>query len=233
MTAIGEGRYPRLSGLESRIGYSFENISLLVRAMTHSSYGDGQRVTPDNERLEFLGDRVLGLMTADALFHHSKDAEGTLARQLNALVRKETCAQVARQISLGDAILVSSAEDRQGGREKTSILGDACEALIAAIYLDGGYKDAKKFYDKFWRPILAEVVQKSAKDPKTELQERAMSVGQTLPKYEIIERSGPDHRPLFVIEVTVDGIGNAQGTGKSKRDAERFAALHLLEGWPS
>ncbi|GGX59265.1 ribonuclease 3 [Litorimonas cladophorae] len=233
MTAIGEGRYPRLSGLESRIGYTFENISLLVRAMTHSSYGDGQRVTPDNERLEFLGDRVLGLMTADALFHHSKDAEGTLARQLNALVRKETCAQVARQISLGDAILVSSAEDRQGGREKTSILGDACEALIAAIYLDGGYKNAKKFFDKFWQPILAEVVQKSAKDPKTELQERAMAVGQNLPKYEIIERSGPDHRPLFVIEVTVDGIGNARGTGKSKRDAERFAALHLLEGWPS
>lgn len=233
MKLVGEGRYPRLSALEARIGYVFEDIDVLVRAMTHSSYGDGRRVTPDNERLEFLGDRVLGLMTAAALFHHSKDAEGTLARQLNALVRKETCAKVARQISLGDALLVSSAEDRQGGREKTSILGDACEALIAAIYLDGGYKEAKTFYDTFWLPILAEVVKKSAKDPKTELQERAMAVGQNLPKYDIIERSGPDHRPLFVIEVTVDGIGTAQGTGKSKRDAERFAALHLLEGWPS
>ncbi len=233
MSLVGEGRYPRLRGLEDRIGYSFTDTDLLVRAMTHSSYGDGQRSAPDNERLEFLGDRVLGLMTAAALYHYSSEAEGTLARRLNALVRKETCAQVAREVILGDALLLSSSEDRQGGREKTSILGDGCEALIAAIYLDGGYVEAKKFYDRFWQPILAEVVRKSAKDPKTELQERAMVVGQTLPKYEIKERSGPDHRPLFVIQVSVDGIGSAQGTGKSKRDAERFAAAHLLEGWPS
>jgi len=200
-----------LVDLESRLDYNFKDPNLLIRAMTHSSYGDGQRKTPDNERLEFLGDRVLGLLTADALYDYSKESEGTLARRL----------------------LISSAEDRQGGREKTSILGDACEALIAAIYLDGGYADAKKFYDTMWLPILAEVVQKSAKDPKTELQERAMATNQALPMYEILERSGPDHRPLFVIEVSVDGIGSAKGTGKSKRDAERFAATHLLESWPS
>lgn len=232
-TSTGGGRYPRIETLEASIGYSFQSIELLVRAVTHSSYGDGQRVTADNERLEFLGDRVLGLMTAAALYDYSSEAEGTLARRLNALVRKETCAQIAREIGLGDALLLSSAEDRQGGREKTSILGDACEALIAAIYLDGGYTQAKAFYDKFWGPILSEVVKRSAKDPKTELQERAMAVGQNLPKYEIIERSGPDHRPLFVIQVSVDGIGSAKGTGKSKRDAERFAATHLLESWPS
>ena len=201
--------------------------------MTHSSYGDGQRKTPDNERLEFLGDRVLGLLTADALYSYSTEAEGTLARRLNALVRKETCAKVAREIGLGDALLISTSEDRQGGREKTSILGDACEALIAAIYLDGSYADVKVFYDRFWLPLLGEVVKKSAKDPKTELQERAMATNQALPIYEILERSGPDHRPLFVIEVSVDGIGSAKGTGKSKRDAERFAATHLLESWPS
>jgi len=233
MSGVGEGRYPRLKALEERIGYTFNDINLLVRAVTHSSYGDGQRTTPDNERLEFLGDRVLGLMTAAALYDYSTEAEGTLARRLNALVRKETCAQIAREVGLGDALLISSSEDRQGGREKTSILGDACEALIAAIHLDGGYAAAQAFYDKYWLPILAEVVKKSAKDPKTELQERAMSAGRNLPTYTITERSGPDHRPLFVIEVSVEGVGSAKGTGKSKRDAERYAATHLLESWPS
>ena len=225
-------KYPRLTALETRLHYNFKDTDLLIRALTHSSYGDGQRKTPDNERLEFLGDRVLGLLTADALYEHSAEREGTLARRLNALVRKETCAKVARQIGLGDTLLISSSEDRQGGREKTSILGDACEALIAAIYIDGGYPEAKAFYDRFWMPILAEVVKKSAKDPKTELQERAMATKNGIPVYEILERSGPDHRPLFVIEVSVNGIGSAKGTGKSKRDAERYAATHLLEGWP-
>ena len=232
MTNIANDRYPRLAALENRIGYSFQDVSLLVEAMTHSSYGDGQRVTNDNERLEFLGDRILGLLTADALYHQSIEAEGTLARRLNALVRKETCAKIARQIGLGDALLMSSAEDRQGGREKTSILGDACEALIAAIYIDCDYSEAKRFYDKYWMPLLNDVVTKSAKDPKTELQERAMAGQHGLPVYDIIERSGPDHRPLFVIEVRVNGIGAARGTGKSKRDAERYAATHLLEAWP-
>lgn len=233
MSGQAHDRYPRLSALESRIGYQFKDTSYLIRAMTHSSYGDGQRVTPDNERLEFLGDRVLGLLTAAALFHYSTEAEGTLARRLNALVRKETCAKIARQIGLGDGLLVSTAEDKQGGREKTSILGDACEALIAAIYLDGGYSEAQKFYDRFWIPLLEEVVKKSAKDPKTELQERAMRGRHGLPVYDVIERSGPDHRPLFVVEVSIEGVGSAKGTGKSKRDAERYAATHMLEGWPS
>lgn len=225
-------RYPRLKALEARLGYEFQDVNLLVRALTHSSYGDGQRETSDNERLEFLGDRVLGLMTATALYDYSKEAEGTLARRLNALVRKETCAKVAREIALGDALLVSSAEDRQGGREKTSILGDACEALIAAIYLDGGYEEAMKFFRTFWSPLLEDVVKRSAKDPKTELQERAMASNHVLPVYKVVERSGPDHRPLFVVEVSVPGFGSAKGTGKSKRDAERFAASHLLEAWP-
>ncbi len=230
---MGEELYPRLRALEQRLDYSFDDPSLLIRAMTHSSYGDGQRISPDNERLEFLGDRVLGLMTAAALYDYSTEAEGTLARRLNALVRKETCAKVARGICVGDALLLSSAEDRQGGREKTSILGNACEALLAAIYLDGGYEAAKRFYDTHWLPLLAEVVKKSAKDPKTELQERAMAANYGLPSYEIIKRSGPDHQPLFVIEVHVSGVGAASGTGKSKRDAERYAATHLLESWPT
>ena len=233
MTELADNRYPRLSALEARIGYKFTDASHLIQAMTHSSYGDGQRIASDNERLEFLGDRILGLLTAEALYYQSSEAEGTLARRLNALVRKETCAQIARQIGLGDALLMSASEDRQGGREKTSILGDACEALIAAIYIDGDYTDVKSFFEKFWKPLLKEVVKKSAKDPKTELQERAMAGQHGLPVYDTVERSGPDHRPLFVIEVRVDGVGAARGTGKSKRDAERYAALHLLESWPT
>ncbi len=233
MSDLVNDRYPRLAALEARIEYKFKNPSLIVRAMTHSSYGDGQRKTDDNERLEFLGDRVLGLLTAEALYHYSTEAEGKLARRLNALVRKETCAQIGRQIGLGESLLVSSAEDRQGGREKTSILGDACEALIAAIYIDGGFTEAKRFYDRYWIPILEEVVKKSAKDPKTLLQEMAMAGHHGLPVYDVIERSGPDHRPLFVVEVTVGTLGSARGTGKSKRDAERYAATHLIESLPS
>ena len=223
----------RLDILEKSLGYAFKDKELALRALTHSSYGDGRRKTPDYERLEFLGDRVLGLMTAEKLFFLSTEKEGALARRLNALVRKETCARIARRIGIGEALLISPSEEKQGGREKTSILGDACEALIAAIHIDGGYAEAKKFYDTHWIPLLQEVVKKSAKDPKTELQERAMASNNGLPVYEIIDRSGPDHRPLFVIQVSVNGVGSALGTGKSKRDAERFAATHLLEGWPS
>jgi len=223
--------YKRIAALEGRIGYKFQDRDLAVRALTHSSYGDGNKTTKDNERLEFLGDRILGLLTAETLFNYSSEPEGTLARRLNALVRKETCARIARQLGMGDALLVSTSEDKQGGREKMSILGDACEALIAAIYLDGGMEAIQLFYDRFWGPELEKVVSKSAKDPKTLLKEKAMAAKASLPVYSVTERSGPDHKPLFVIEVTVDGIGSAKGTGKSKRDAERYAAQHLLEDW--
>ncbi len=223
--------YKRIAALEQRVGYVFDNRDLATRALTHSSYGDGNKTSHDNERLEFLGDRILGILTAEKLYHHSTEPEGTLARRLNALVRKETCAKIARQLNMGDAMLMSASEDKQGGREKTSILGDACEAFIAAIYLDGGYTAAQAFYDAFWMPVFDQVVSKSAKDPKTSLQEKSMAIKASLPRYVVVERTGPDHKPLFVIEVTVDGVGSAKGTGKSKRDAERYAALHLLADW--
>ncbi len=228
-----DGRFPRFTDLETRIGYQFNNVQLAIQALTHSSYGDGQRTLPDNERLEFLGDRVLGLLTAQALYDHSLDREGILARRLNALVRKETCAAIARQMKLGDVILMSSAEVKQGGRDKTSILGDCCEALIAAIYLDGGFDAIHSFYQRFWGPIIKEVVSGSAKDPKTELQELAMSEGHNLPDYDVTGRTGPDHNPEFIIRVHVDNVGAASGTGRSKREAERAAAKALLENWPN
>ncbi len=222
----------QLLRLEERIGYSFKDKSLALQALTHSSYGDGRRKNADNERLEFLGDRVLGLMTAHCLFALTPEREGAMARKLNALVRKETCAAIAREIDLGEAMMMSPSEVRQGGRDKASILGDACEALIAALYIDGGLEAALAFYHTFWDDKIQAVTQKSMKDPKTALQEKVSSVGGGMPDYVVIERSGPDHRPMFVVEVTCEKIGSAKGTGKSKKIAERFAARHLLENWP-
>jgi len=222
----------RLVRLEQRLGYEFTDKKLALTALTHSSYGDGRRKHVDNERLEFLGDRVLGLMTANRLYDVTTGNEGNMARKLNALVRKETCAAIAREIDLGEAIMMSPSEERQGGRDKTSILGDCCEALIAALYLDGGMVAALAFYDEFWDEEIQKVTQRSMKDPKTELQERVSAVGGGLPLYSVIERSGPDHRPMFVIDVTCEKVGSARGTGKSKKMAERYAALHLLENWP-
>ncbi|MGB3455194.1 MAG: ribonuclease III [Litorimonas sp.] len=231
MSALDSQRYNRVEKLERRIGYSFQDRALAMRALRHRSYGDGQASDPSNERLEFLGDRVLGLMTAQALFEHSGAAEGTLARRLNALVRKEMCAKIARKIGLGDAVLISASEEKQGGRDKDSILGDTCEALIAALYLDGGLPAAQAFYDAHWTEELEDVASRSAKDPKTRLQELAMSRGRGLPIYDVKDRQGPDHSPVFVITVTVEGAGTGEGRGKSKRDAEREAAQALIEAW--
>ncbi len=220
-----------LAGLEDAIQISFTDKQIIEKALTHPSYGDGRSKQPNYERLEFLGDRVLGLLTAERLFARKESDEGSMARRLNALVRKEACARVARKFDLGSYLLMSPSEVRQGGRDKTSILGDACESLLAAIYLDGGMEAARKFYDEFWRDELEAVFKKSNKDPKTELQEKASANKYGMPSYTVMERNGPDHRPLFVIEVDVPGLGAAKGTGKSKKDAERFAAQHLLENW--
>ena len=235
MSEIPKPMQMRIKSLETDIGYQFKDKYLAIRALTHSSYGDGKKSTSkrdlrDNyERLEFLGDRVLGLLTADRLFALGIGSEGAMARKLNALVRKEACAKVARKANLGAYLLISPSEERQGGRDKTSILGDVCEAMMAAIYLDGGLKEAAKFYDRFWKHELANISNQTTKDPKTELQEQVSANGFNLPEYHVIERTGPDHRPIFIVEVVIDGLGKAQGTGKSKKDAERYAAKHFLD----
>lgn len=218
----------RLNKLQDEIGYKFKNVELLQRALVHGSYGDGRRKIRDNERLEFLGDRVLGLVTAEFLFHLNEDAEGQLARRLNALVKKQTCAKIARDLNLGEYLLLSKSEDKQGGRDKTSILGDACEALIAAIYLDGGLEPARAFFHSQWQEPISKVVKESAKDPKTELQEAAATHGYPPPKYEVIDRKGPDHKPHFVVEVSLDDELKSQGEGTSKKEAQRAAADALL-----
>ena len=221
----------RLEILEDHIGYVFTDKSLAMKALTHSSFGDGRRQRSDNERLEFLGDRVLGLMTAEKLFEICPGNEGALARRLNALVRKETCARVAKEVGLDTALLMSKSEEKQNGREKNSILGDACEAMIAALYIDGGYAAAKAFFEKFWADEVIAITAEAAKDPKTELQERASARGHAAPVYDVIERAGPDHKPHYVIDVTVDGAGTGRGTGTSKKAAQRMAAKTLLTLW--
>lgn len=214
--------------LEKRIGYSFTDRDLLLRALTHSSFGEGRKGERNYERLEFLGDRVLGLMTAEALFNAFDRAdEGALAPRLNSLVRKETCADVAKAVGLGDALRMGRSEEKSHGREKVSILGDACEALIAALYLDGGREAVQSFYDAHWGPKIEDLRHKP-KDPKSALQEWAAKKGHSVPRYSLTERKGPDHRPHFTVEVQVSPLDAAIGEGGSKQAAEREAATNLL-----
>lgn len=221
----------RLAKLEIRLGYKFKERAWLTRALTHSSYGDGRRKVADYERLEFLGDRVLGLLTAETLFLKSPDKEGGLAIKLNALVRKETCADVARELNVGPLLMMSKSTERLDGREKVSILGDAAESIFGAIYLDGGFEEARSFYQKYWHDRVLDVLLNTVKDPKTELQERSASGKFEPPIYSVVGQSGPDHRPLFKVEVTVNGKGQGQGEGANKKEAERLAAADLLENW--
>ena len=215
--------------LSTRIGHEFGSAGYLDRALTHSSYSVGSRKkTGDNERMEFLGDRILGLVIAELLFENfPKSSEGGLASRLNALVRKETCADVARQIDLGQLLRMSPGEEQAGGRAKTAILGDACEALIAAIYLDGGFQAAKQFIVRFWEPMLKSVEQ-PPRDAKTLLQEWVQGQGMAPPRYRLVERTGPDHEPAFTIGVEVGEMAPVTATAGSKRSAEQAAAEGFL-----
>ncbi len=218
----------RIQRLEAALGHSFADRELLERALTHSSFGDGKRRTRDNERLEFLGDRVLGLLAAEHVFSTFDDArEGGLAPRLNALVRKEACARAAQRMELGRAILMSRAEEAAGGREKERVLGDACEAVMAALYLDGGLAPARAVFERFWADEFARV-EVRPKDPKSALQEWALAKGLPMPRYDVTGRKGPDHRPTFTVCVAVEGLGEAVGEGGSKQDAEREAAAAFL-----
>ena len=217
------------ANVEDRLGHRFNDIQLLQRALTHSSsLSVTQSPTDSYQRLEFLGDRVLALVIADMLLTKYPDAdEGELAQRLNELVRRETCAAVADELRLGDAVRLAASEARSGGRKKKAILGDICEAVIAAIYLDGGMDQAYAFIDRQWRQRM--VGSKSPpRDAKTTLQEWAQSQGLDLPDYQVIGRTGPDHEPQFTVRVDLDGPGAGEGTGRSRRLAEQEAARALL-----
>ncbi|WP_439649793.1 ribonuclease III [Gymnodinialimonas ulvae] len=209
-----------------RLGHSFADPSLLQRALTHSSLSSPTR--PDNQRMEFLGDRVLGLVMAEAVLAADPEArEGLLAPRFNALVRKEACADVARQIDLGAAMRLGKSEMSAGGRRRVALLGDAMEAVIAAVYLDAGFAAAQAVILRLWGERIA-TVEDDARDAKTALQEWAQARRMPPPVYEEIGRSGPDHAPLFRVRVTLDNGQHAEAEAKAKRQAEQAAAQALL-----
>ena len=219
-----------LAQLEDRLGYKFKDTGRLRHALSHSSALDAGIVEETNQRLEFLGDRVLGLVMAEWLMEDFPQAEeGELAMRFNALVRKETCAQVAAAVDLGEHLLLGTSEQRGGGRKKLAILGDACEAVIAAIYVDGGYEPARAFIRSHWADI-ASLPQHARPDPKTALQEWAQAQGGGLPRYQEVAREGPAHAPVFTIEVKVKGAEPTRASGSSKRQAEQNAAETMLIG---
>ncbi|MDP3263127.1 MAG: ribonuclease III [Tabrizicola sp.] len=215
-----------LKALEGRLGHTFRTPDHLLRAVTHASISSSTR--PDNQRLEFLGDRVLGLVMAEALLDADPAAsEGQLAPRFNALVRKETCADVARALGLGEVLKLGRSEMLSGGRRKEALLGDALEAVIAAVYLDGGFEAAKALVLRLWGGRIG-AVDSDARDAKTALQEWAQARGMPPPTYTEAGRTGPDHQPLFTVAVTLENGARAEAQAGSKRIAEQQAAKSLL-----
>lgn len=216
-----------LKAFQGRIGHDFRRPELLIRAVTHPSIASAQR--PDNQRLEFLGDRVLGLSMAEAIFEADRAAtEGQLAPRFNALVRKETCAEVARDIGLGEVLKLGRSEMMSGGRRKEALLGDAMEAVIAAVYLDAGFETARALVLRLWGGRIG-AVEPDARDAKSALQEWAQARGMAPPRYIETGRDGPDHQPLFTVEVILDNGASTRAKAGSKRMAEQAAAGDLLK----
>lgn len=210
--------------LEARLGHRFADEGLLRRALTHPS-AEGSNY----QRFEFLGDRVLGLVIAKWLLEAFPQAdEGELAVRYNALVRKEACAEVAERLGLGRHIVMGGGEEKAGGRRKAAILADACEALIAALYLDGGHEVAERFVRAEWAALI-ERSGKVPQDAKTALQEWAQGAGRPVPKYALAGRTGPDHAPEFTVSVEVEGQAALMAKGASKRQVEQAAARAMLE----
>ena len=223
-----KARNTALKDLSARIGHDFTYPALLKLALTHASARAGARPNDDNERLEFLGDRVLGLAIAELLANSfPKAREGELARWFNRLVRAETCAEIAQEWELGTFILMSGGEAGSGGRGKKTILANACEAVLGAIFADGGYDAARALIHRFWKPQL-DRLELAAPDAKSLLQEWAQGRRLPLPRYLEIAREGPDHAPRFTAEVQIDGVAPERGTGDNKRAAEQAAALAML-----
>ena len=219
----------RLHALQGQLGYEFQRPALLDEALTHPSFqGEAGRRRQCNERMEFLGDRVLGLVIADLLFDEFRREEvGALARRHAALVRREALVQVAEELGLAACIRLSRGEEEAGGRNNPGLLGDACEAVIAAIYLDGGFDIAQEVVRRLWRPLVARDTS-PPKDAKTMLQEWVQGQGLPLPLYVETDRSGPPHAPVFRVEVTIQGFAPVTASGSSKRVAERAAAETML-----
>ena len=217
------------AAIEARIGYTFEDPILLTTAFTHvSALKSPSNRAGSYQRLEFLGDHVLGLVVSDMLFRaFPKADEGELSKRLAELVRKETCADVARALDLIDGIKLGTVGAGAGARLRRSVLGDICEAVIGAIFIDGGYAAAADFVTRNWTERMRTPV-RPLRDPKTVLQEWAQGKGLPTPVYREVERSGPDHDPQFRVAVDLPGLNAAEGVGGSKRAAEKLAASAML-----
>lgn len=215
-----------IEDLQKVIQYNFKDAGLLRTALTHSSTGE----TYNYERLEFLGDRVLGLVIASLLFEKFPDEkEGDMAKRLASLVQGETLAKLALRISLGDFIFFSEAEAAAGGSENEHILADVMEAVIGAMYLDGGIEPCRDLILTQWEDTLYTMI-KPPQHPKTAIQEWAQGQGLPLPEYTILEQSGPDHAPVFEVKVEVRGYDEVRGTGRSRAEAEKIAAQAFMKG---
>lgn len=218
-----------LDRLEERLGHRFANRDLLDRALTHASALNGVgRGGETYQRLEFLGDRVLGLVVADMLVERFPDApEGELSRRLARVVSREACAEIAYEMELAKYLKIGGSVRKSGTPATVGVLADVCEAVIAAVYRDGGLEAARGLVGRFWGPRIAGM-SGPLRDAKTELQEWAHRRGFDAPAYAEIQRSGPDHKPEFEVEVTVGDVAPGRGRGGSKREAEHEAAAGVL-----
>ncbi|MBU1383258.1 MAG: ribonuclease III [Alphaproteobacteria bacterium] len=233
---MADRRAEAVAALASKLGHVFRDPSLLDQALTHASVGEGAgrdargRPFLDNQRMEFLGDRVLGLLVADRLVRDLPGAdEGEMSSRLHALVDKATCARAAESLGVGDAMRLSPGEAKQGGRRREGMLGDAMEAILAAVWLDGGIDAARVVFERAWSAELAAPPRKSLTNPKSALQEWALSLGKPLPAYRIVGRTGSDHAPTFTVEASVEGYAPLTAPGRSRQDAEKAAAIGLLQ----
>lgn len=219
-----------MAELESRLGYAFKDRELLDRALTHASAGDGARKVANYERLEFLGDRVLNLLAAERLMRlYPDEREGELSKQMHALVSRDACATVARTLGVPDALRLAGGESKRGGRDNPTILGDACEALLAALYRDAGLDKTAEIFARIWAEPFETVAAAGAANPKSELQEWAQGRGLSAPRYEVVGRAGPDHAPVFTVEATLGDRPPVRAQGRSRQEAEKAAAQALLD----
>lgn len=221
----------KISKFEDIINYKFEDKDYILEALTHSSYSNENKNFKFNERLEFLGDSVLSIVISDYLFKKEKDLpEGELTKLRANIVCEESLSEVAVQIHLGEYLLLGKGEEATGGRERISILADALEAIIAAIYLDGGLEESRKFILRYMEEIIEDSLEgKIFRDYKTYLQEVLQSKGEQHIWYKLIEEKGPDHNKIFVMEVGINDEVLGVGEGKSKKDAEQVAARYALK----
>lgn len=233
MSGQENSRAEAVRALVQKLGHAFADRSLLEQALTHPSVGEGGkpggRPQVDYQRLEYLGDRVLGLLTAEHLFKSYPEAdEGALSSALHALVDKTACARVGHRLGVGPALRLSAGETKTGGRRKDGIVADAVEAILAAVYLDGGLDAARRLYHLAWAEELAAPPTRSVTNPKSALQEWAQGLGRPLPTYAVVERTGSDHAPTFVVETRVEGVEPERASGRSRQEAEKAAATAML-----